>query len=146
MVKGIRQMNRQQKNSSDWAATVTKSTVQLGYWTAAWVATLAVASFGPTFIWQSKAASLIAVLVNLAVGVGMILAHKRHLKSLDEMHQKIQLEAMGLSLGAGLIAGLAWSTLDMANVIPFDAEIGGLVILMAVAYMAGIFAGYRRYR
>jgi len=139
-------MSRQQTSSNDWAATITKSTVRLGYWTAAWVATLAVATFGPTFIWQSRAASSIAILVNLAVGVGMILAHKRHLKSLDEMHQKIQLEAMGLSLGVGLIAGLAWSTADMANVIPFDAEIGALVILMALAYMAGIFAGYRRYR
>ncbi|HLU05045.1 MAG TPA: hypothetical protein VKZ91_00685 [Woeseiaceae bacterium] len=139
-------MSRQQTSSNDWAATITKSTVRLGYWTAAWVATLAVATFGPTFIWQSRAASSIAILVNLAVGVGMILAHKRHLKSLDEMHQKIQLEAMGLSMGVGLIAGLAWSTADMANVIPFDAEIGALVILMALAYMAGIFAGYRRYR
>jgi hypothetical protein len=139
-------MSRQQTNSNDWAATITKSTVRLGYWTAAWVATLAVATFGPTFIWESRAASSIAILVNLAVGVGMILAHKRHLKSLDEMHQKIQLEAMGLSLGVGLIAGLAWSTADMANVIPFNAEIGALVILMSLAYMAGIFAGYRRYR
>src|SRR5690606_9553266 len=139
-------MSRQQTSSNDWAATITKSTVRLGYWTAAWVATLAVATFGPTFIWQSRAASSITHPINLAVGVGMILTHKRHLKCLDEMHQKIQLEAMGFSMGVGLIAGLAWSTADMANVIPFDAEIGALVILMALAYMAGIFAGYRRYR
>lgn len=139
-------MSHQRTDSSDWAATITKSTVRLGYWTAAWVATLAVATFGPTFVWQSRAASSIAILVNLAVGVGMILAYKRHLKSLDEMHQKIQLEAMGLSLGVGLVLGLAYSTADMANVIPFDAEIGALVILMTLAYMAGIFAGYRRYR
>lgn len=140
-------MSQQQPDSSDWAATITKNTVRLGWWTAAWLATLAVATFGPHFIWpSSKAASLVATLVNLAVGVGMILAYKRHLKSLDEMHQQIQLEAMGLSLGVGLIAGLAWSNLAIANVISFDAEIGMLLILMALTYMAGIWAGYRRYR
>ena len=139
-------MARPEPDRNDWAATVTRTTVRLGYWTAAWLATLAVATFGPNFAWQSTAASSIAILVNVAVGMGMILAYRRHLKSLDEMHQKIQLEAMGLSLGVGLIGGLAYATADMANVIPFDAEIGALVILMTLAYLAGIVAGYRRYR
>lgn len=90
--------------------------------------------------------TLAGILVNLGVGVGMILANRRHLKGLDEMQQKIQLEAMALSLGVGLIGGLAWSNLDVTNLIPFDAEISHLVILMALTYMVGIATGVRRYR
>jgi hypothetical protein len=140
-------MNRQKTDSDDWTAAIARTTVRLAYWTAAWLLTMAVATFGPIFIWQSsKLVSLIAILVNLAIGFGMIAANKRHLKSLDEMHQKIQLEVMGLTLGIGLVVGLAYSNLDQANVIASDAEIGSLVLLMGLTYMAGIIAGYRRYR
>ena len=47
---------------------------------------------------------------------------------------------------SGLIGGLAYSNLDVTNLIPFDAEISHLVILMALTYMVGIAAGIRRYR
>jgi uncharacterized protein YacL len=140
-------MNHHKTDSNDWTAAITRTTVRLGYWTAAWLLTMAVATFGPIFIWQSsKLVSLIAILVNLAIGFGMIAAHKRHLKALDEMHQKIQLEAMGFSLGIGLVVGLAYSNLDLANVIASDAEIASLVLLMGLTYMVGVIAGYRRYR
>ena len=84
--------------------------------------------------------------LQLIGGVGMIIANRRHLKGLDEMQQKIQLEAMALSLGVGLIGGLAYSNLDVTNLIAFDAEISHLVILMALTYMVGIASGVRRYR
>jgi hypothetical protein len=82
----------------------------------------------------------------MAIGAGMILANKRHLKGLDEMHQKIQLEAMALSLGVGLVVGLGYSNLDVTNLIATDAEISHLVILMALTYLGGVFAGMRKYR
>ena len=99
------------------------------------------------YVWKdSPWLTLAGILLNLAVGVGMIMANRRHLKGLDEMQQKIQLEAMALSLGVGLIGGLAYSNLDVTNLIAFDAEISHLVILMALTYMVGIAVGVRRYR
>ena len=53
---------------------------------------------------------------------------------------------VALALGAALVAGLAYSTADTTNLIPFDAEIGLLVFLVTAAYGLGIFLGYRRYR
>ena len=50
------------------------------------------------------------------------------------------------ALGVALVAGLAYSTADTTNLIPFDAEIGLLVFLVTAAYGLGIFLGYRRYR
>jgi uncharacterized protein YacL len=121
--------------------------VLLAYWTFAWVATQALAVFGPEFIWQSnKSLTSLALLFNVIVGFGMIMALRRHLKGLDEMQQKIQLNAMGVALGVGLVLGLAYSSLDTTNVIPFDAEISHLVILMSVTYVIGIYAGNRKYQ
>ena len=77
---------------------------------------------------------------------GYILANVRHLKSLDEMHQKIQLEAMGLSLGVGLVVGLAYSNLDVTGLIGFHAEISHLVMLMGLTYAVGTAAGLRKLR
>ena len=139
-------MNNMKDGSNDWSANTVRNTVRLGYWTGAWVLTMALANFGPIAIWQSnKLATLIAVLVNLGIGFGMIVANKRHLQGLDEMHQKIQLEAMAITLGVGLVVGLAYSNLDVTNLIAFDAEISHLVILMGLTYMTGVFAGLKRY-
>lgn len=135
------------KQISDWQTNTARNTLRLGFWTLGWVLSMAVANFGPKFLWDSNVSlTIVAILVNLAIGVGMILANKRHLNGLDEMHQKIQLNAMALSLGVGLIVGLSYSNLDVTNVISADAEISHLVILMGLTYLAGIFAGNRKYR
>ena len=123
-----------------------RNTLKLMGWTVAWVVTLAIATFGPVFFWETKVLTSGALLVNVGAGVGMILANKDHLMALDELQRKIQLEAMALALGVALVAGLAYSTADATNLIPFDAEIGSLVFLVCAAYGLGILLGYRRYQ
>ncbi len=145
--KGVRHMNDIKTDCNDWARNNVRNTALLGAWTLAWLATMALATFGPKFIWElNQWLTILAILINLGVGFGMVMANKRHLKGLDEMHQKIQLEAMALSLGVGLVAGLGYSNLDVTNIIAFDAEISHMVILMGLTYAAGVFAGVRNYR
>ena len=140
-------MNDTQSGSKGWEADVRRKTVKLGYWTLAWVLTMALATFGPKLLWASSVPiTLAAIGLNLLVGIGMIVANKDQLKSLDEMQQKIHLEAMGVTLGVGLVAGLAYSNLDISNVISFDAEIGHLVILMSLTYMATLVTLKRKVR
>jgi len=129
------------------AARIRKDTLNLAGWTGAWLVTLAIATFGPLLVWNGAVLpTLAAILVNLGFGIGMILANKRHLQGLDELHQKIQLEAMALTLGIALIVGLAYSLLDVTNVVPFDAEISHLVTLMGVTYGIAVAMGRRRYQ
>ena len=135
------------KQSSNWQTNNARNTVRLGFWTLGWVVTMAVANFGPKFLWgNNESFTVVAILINMAVGAGMILANKRHLQGLDELHRKIQLEAMALSLGVGLIVGLSYSNLDVTNIISADAEISHVVILMGLTYLAGVIVGNRRYR
>ena len=80
------------------------------------------------------------------MGVGMIIANKNHLQGLDELQRKMHLEAMALSLGVGLIIGLAFSTMEIVNLINFDAEISHMVLLMSITYMIGLTISRRKYR
>jgi len=139
-------MNNLNSGRNGWAANTVRNTKLLGYWTGAWLVTTALATFGPIFLWSDKFVTVATILLNLAMGAGMILANIRHLKGLDEMHQKIQLQAMGLALGVSIVAGLGYSMLDVANVIASDAEISHLIILMGITYGIGIVTGLRKYR
>jgi len=125
---------------------IKKNTKNLAIYTALWTISMAVATFGPIFIWgENKTLTFLGVLLNAVFGVFMILANIKHLKSLDELQKKIQLEGMGLALGVGIVGGLSYSLLDTTNLIAQDAEISFLVILIALTYLASIIIGHKRY-
>lgn len=132
--------------NNDWATQMKRNTLHLAYWTVAWTASMALATFGPMFIWENDTFTITGVLINLGLGIGMILANKRHINGLDEMQKKIQLEAMALALGVGIVAGLSYSLLDQTNLIQADAEISHLVILIGLTYATAIFIGRIRYK
>ncbi|MCM8569882.1 hypothetical protein NE848_10860 [Gramella jeungdoensis] len=136
------------KNQNDTlAARCKRNTIHLGIWTGAWVLTLALVAFGHKFLWnEDTTISAIMIFINLAVGVGMIIANIKHLNGLDEMHRKIHLEAMGVTLGVTLITGLGYSMLDITNVISYDAEISYLVMIMGITYMFAVLINNFRYK
>jgi len=76
----------------------------------------------------------------------MIYANRTHLLSLDELQQRLQLNAMATTLGLGLIVGIAYSLLDQSDVISGDAEISVLIIFMGITYIASIAYSTLRYR
>ncbi len=140
-------MNDHLKDNDDWTTTNAKSTLSLGYWTAAWVASMTIAAFGPKLAWDfAVLPTVIGVLVHLGAGCGMILANKRYLTGLDELQQKIFLEAGALTLGVGLVAGLGYELLEDIRLISFEPEISHLVMLMCLVFMVGMINGNRKYR
>lgn len=140
-------MNKLKSETSDWAARNAKTTTRLRYWTLAWVVTTAIAAFGPKLIWDfNTAVTVLGIVINLAVGFGMIVATKRHVQGLDEMHQIIFLDAGALALGVGLVCGLAYDLLEDVRLISFEPEIAHLIILMSLTFLAGTIAGHWKYR
>lgn len=137
-------MNKSKINKGEWKTQTRKTTVSLAKWTVAWVVTMALATFGSLSLWDSTFLTLSAILFNFAIGIGMIISNIRHLKTTDEMMQKVQLEAMGISLGVGIVGGLSYSLLDTTNLITFNAEISHVVMLFALAYLVAIFIGMKR--
>lgn len=124
-----------------------KNTINLALWTGAWLGTMALSTFGSSMLWEGNSLlNMLAILLNFLVGLGMIFANIKHLKGLDELQRKIQLEAMGISLGLAVVGGLAYSLLDQTNLISYNAEISHLVILIGVTYFTGVLIGSLRYR
>jgi hypothetical protein len=140
-------MHSSESRPESWAAKNSRNNVVLAYWTAAWVLSMAVATFGPKLVWDyNPLLTVTAVVVNLVVGFAMIMANRRYLLGLDEMQQKIFLEAGAISLGVGLVCGLGYELLENVKLISFQPEISHLVLLMCLAFLAGLIAGHRKYQ
>ena len=106
-------MNNANASSNSWAANNKSNPIRLAFWTFTWVASMAVAAFGPRLLWDyATVPTVIGILVNLAFGFGMIMANWRYLRGLDELHRKIFLDASALTLGVGLVCGLAYEQLE----------------------------------
>ena len=118
----------------------------LGLWTWSLVASMALATFGPKFIWEDQIAlTAIAILLNLAIGVLMILANRKVFNHYDELERKLHLESLALTLGLTVIVGLTYSLLDQTNLIPFDAEIANLVLFVGITERVTFFINRKRY-
>lgn len=116
-----------------------QNTLNLAKWTVAWLLTLAIASFGPHFLWQDQTViTVAAIVINALVGVMMILANKRQLQGMDELQQRVQLNAMGITLGASLVFGLAYSLLQSSGLVHFNEDISHLVLFMGMTYLVCI--------
>jgi hypothetical protein len=123
-----------------------KATAGLVIWTLAWVATLALARFGPEYLWDSEpVGSWAAVVLNLAVGIGWIGAHARFLRGIDELQRKIMQDALAVTLGVGWVGGFAYVVADAAGLIAGDPNIALFPSLLAVVYMIAIVGGHLRY-
>jgi hypothetical protein len=124
-----------------------KISTRLALWTFAWLITLALARFGPAHLWNDQAAaSWAAIIVNIVVGIGLIVAHARYLQDLDELQRKILMDAMAVTLGAGLVAGCAYGAAASANLIAGHADIALFIMVIGVVYVIASMIGTMRYR
>jgi len=146
-------------DTCDITAQTKKNTLRLFFWTVAWV--LAAAgwagistsaffeqiAFGSKNLWNFKTLLIIiAVLVHIGLGLGMIRAFKQYLLGLDELQRKIQLDAMALSLGIGLVLGSSYELLEDITPVSISPEIPHLIILMSLTYVVGCVLGHRKYQ
>ena len=119
---------------------------KLSFWTFMWVLTEALVVFGQEKLWEGVLwLSILVLVINLLMGLGMVFTYRNLLNLLDELERKIQLESMGLTLGLTLIVGVGYSVMDITNMIPWDAEIGILVFFMGICYITCMIINTRRY-
>ncbi len=140
-------MPKQEHEQNSYQNKNRVNTVKLRNWSIAWVVTMAIASFAPRVIWDfNTALTIIGVLINLAVGFKMLVANRDYLRGLDEMQQKILLEAMALALGVGLVVGLSYELLEDIKLITYQPEIPHIVFLMVFTYLIAVISGHRKYQ
>ncbi len=140
-------MNQPNRPGTGYQSRLRSNLKRLAYWNGAWVAATAVMSFGPRFLWnRAFVFSLLAVALDIAVGVGMILATKKYVAELDELQRKVYLNALGITVGVALIAGVPYSVMASYHLIPFRADIAHLVMIMALTFFLSMLYGAWRYR
>jgi len=123
------------------------STAKVTYWGLAWLLATAGATFGPELLWgYGTLITSIGVAIQLALGFGMICAFKGVLLAMDELQRLIQLEAISLALGVGVVVGVSYELLEDIKLITFQPEISHLIILITLTYSFGLFLGNRHYR
>jgi hypothetical protein len=141
-------MNKKIINDTcDITAQTKKNTLRLLFWSGAWVLATAGAAFGPRFLWDfNTLPTILGVLIHIGIGFGMIRIFRQYLLGLDELQRKIQLDAMALTLGVGMVIGVSYELLEDIKLITFEPEISHLIILMGLTFGIGIIVGNRRYQ
>jgi hypothetical protein len=140
-------MTQQKPPQNGYQSRIRTNVMRLFRWNGAWGAATALMAFGPRFLWhKAMVFTLPAVGLDIAVGVGMILANKNYLAELDELQRRVQLNSMGITLGVAVVAGVPFSVMDAYHVIPFHANIAYLLTLMSLTFGVSNLYGTRRYR
>ena len=115
--------------------------VWLFLWALSWVVASIVLKEG----WASEGiwTAVVAILPNL-FGIGMMIAYWRFVRQADELQRKIQLDALALGFGTGVVGAVAYQLLERAGMIA-EAEVIDLSAFMMVAFAIGTVLGARRY-
>jgi uncharacterized membrane protein len=140
-------MNQLKPAENGYQSRFRANTNWLVRWNGAWVVATLLMLFGPKVLWNNALGfTLLAAGLDVGVGVGMVLATKKYVMELDELQRKVFLNALGIAVGVGLIAGVPLSAMDAYHVIPFHANIGLLVIIMGLTFFVSFLYGTWRYR
>ncbi len=86
-----------------------------------------------------------AILASGGLGLLTVWAYLKHLSDLDELRRKIEMDALALAFGVGLVTGLTSSLLGDAGILAWDEMVSHLFALMFVTYAIGVLLGHRRY-
>ncbi|MEP7352560.1 MAG: hypothetical protein ABI824_04955 [Acidobacteriota bacterium] len=142
-------MNASKPQEQRYQFRVLKSTRQLSKWTGVWVGTVCLMAFGPLSLWnRGSVFTLLAAGLNVCVGLGLILAHKKFLANMDELQRKVYLDALAITVGTVFIIVVPYAVLDAYNFVHLKTgvAISGLVILMSLTFLASLLYGSWRYR
>jgi len=94
--------------------------------------------------WLPFGATLAGVGVNAVFGIATVLAYRRFLRETDELRRKIEVEALALAFGAGVVGGLTYWLLMVSGVLPAYG-FAYILALMILTHTAGVLIGLRRY-
>lgn len=113
-------------------------------WGLAWVATWTAAGLALDNGWIGTAVAAAAIVLSALLGVATLLAYRRFLREADELRRKIELDALALAFGVGLVAGFTHWLLAEAGIVA-EAEVLFLLVLMVATHTLGLLVGHRRY-
>jgi len=132
---------------SKWESSVNKNMIHLNYWALAWVASIGLLGLGPQQLWNFDISiTLMAILLNVSIGVRMIVVYRRAVRGQDEMQQKIFLEAAAMTLGILVVFGGSYQVWGAIQLISFEPQVWHLVSGAGLTFMICLIARTRKYQ
>jgi hypothetical protein len=115
-------------------------------WSMIWTSSFVGVTLALKRGWLAGAPGIVAAVASASLGLGTALAYQRFLKEADEVQRKIELEALALAFGVGLIGGFAYWLLEYSGAVPASkSELLYVLAAMCLTYSAGVLLGRRRY-
>ena len=125
-----------------------RKSAALVIWGLAWVATLALARFGPEYCsgirsrWRAGPRSP----STSWSGIGWIVAFTRFLRAVDDLQRKILLDALAVTLGVGWVVGFGYVVADAAGLVTGDIDLAVFPLLLGAVFLTAFVVGRIRYR
>jgi hypothetical protein len=114
-------------------------------WSGAWVAATML-MVNRLSAHEALVFTLLAVGLDVAVGVGLIVTFKKFIAEADELQRSLLLNAFAIAFGVGIVVGIPFTLMSAFRLIPIKANIGHLVLLQGLTFIVSLLYGNRRYR
>ncbi len=133
---------------SSFQSRMTRVTRKSAIWAGAWLLATALFAFGPESLWPGQfPLTVLAAVINLVVGVGMLFHMRDALNNADDLHRKVLLEAMAIALGVGVVVGTLYPMMEDYELVPSsDVNMSALILVMGITFLTSMILGLRRYR
>jgi hypothetical protein len=115
-------------------------------WSLAWAGSLVLVDKAVLYDWYtSPYISMLGVIINAALGLGVVRVFVRNLGCMDELQRKIQLDSLAIAMGVGLVGSFSYSLLTTTGFIT-EPEITDITLLLCLTYMASVVTLHYRYK
>lgn len=117
----------------------------LNVWGLTWMVAFVLVARAIRAGWLAEGLPALAgALVAIALGLVTTAAYRRYLRELDEMHRKIEYDALAAAAGVALVGGIAFELLMLA--IPsIEFSLSLLIAAIALTYAVTVVMGRRRF-
>lgn len=127
-------------------ARLNRGTKQIFTWTLAWVLSNALVMFGSKNLWNyNTEITLLALALNLSLGIKMLFVFKNHLADMDEMQRKIHFNAIAISLGLSMVLGSIMGMVEPTGLLEKAPSASSLLFVMGISYIVAVFVNFKRY-
>lgn len=113
-------------------------------WAFVWGIFFVAVAQGTRREWWPFGVTLAGVIATALFGIATILAYRRFLHETDELRRKIEVEALALAFGIGVVGGLTYHLLAVSGAVP-AMGFAYVFVLMILAHPVGVLIGRRRY-
>jgi hypothetical protein len=113
-------------------------------WAFLWALSFVLSTLGIKKGWWPSAGEFVAVASTALLGLISIHRYRRFLLETDELQRKIEVEALALAFGVGMVAGLSLWLLVVDGTVP-GTDLIYVFCAMMVTYGVSVLVGRRRY-